>query len=154
MKHLSSLALPLALTLSLVAAVCLISCATAKSNHKVDYTEAHGYFVRNDAPAHFSNYFDSQEAFDRVFGCAAVMGADGQPTTIDFSRQSVVAVVGDETDRPTEFFAQSLTQKADTLLLRYRAKADAPASYTMRPVLLLVIDKPATLPLVRLEREQ
>lgn len=140
--------------LSIIAAVaCLASCGTANIAKQVGYTEAHGYFVRNDAPPHPAAYYDTQAAFDSVFGCAAVMGKDGLPTTIDFTKQSVIAVIGGETNRPTEFRTVSLNAIADTLRLKYATKEGEPATYTMRPVLLLVINKPTATPNVRLERE-
>lgn len=89
--------------LSIFAAITLmVSCSTTNKAKQVDYTVAHGYFVRNDAPPHPASYYDSKEAFDSIFGYAAVMGKNGTPTRIDFARQSVIAVIGDETNRPTE----------------------------------------------------
>jgi hypothetical protein len=35
----------------------------------------------------------SQEAFDSLYHAAAVMGKDGAPTAIDFSKQFVIGVV-------------------------------------------------------------
>ena len=78
--------------LSIVAAaIFMVSCGMTDKAKQVDYTEAHGYFVRNGAPPHLSCYYDSKEAFDSVFGCAAFMGEGGTPTQIDFTRQSVIA---------------------------------------------------------------
>lgn len=138
---------------SIIVAASLVSCATTEKPQQVGYTEAHGYFVRNDAPVHAACYYDSRESFDSVFGCAAVMGKDGLPTEIDFDRQSVIAVIGSETSRPTEYRAVSLTQKSDTLRLRYKAKEQASTTYTMQPLLLLVIDKPSAEPCLKFERQ-
>jgi len=137
----------------IAAAMCFVSCGTKHDVQTVNYTIAHGYFVRNDAPSHAPNYYDSKEAFGNVFGCAAVMGKDGQPTMIDFSRQSVIAVIGRETNRPTAYTPISLTSHADTLRLDYSVREEAATSYTMLPLLLLVIDKPTFSPCVQLERQ-
>lgn len=139
--------------LSIAAALFLMSCGTVKDAKQVDYTEAHGYFVRNDAPPHLPCYYDSKQSFDSVFSCAAVMGEDGLPTSIDFTRQSVIAVIGGETNRPTVYTPVSLVSQADTLHFKYNVKESAPASYTMLPVLLLVIDKPSHTPQIKLERQ-
>lgn len=140
--------------LSIVAAaIFMVSCGMADKAKQVDYTEAHGYFVRNDAPSHPSCYYDSKESFDGVFGSAAVMGKDGEPTRIDFARQSVIAVIGSATDRPTEYIPVSLVSQADTLYLKYNVKEAAPTTYTMIPLLLLVLDKTQASPNVKLERQ-
>lgn len=139
--------------LTLIAATILIaSCGMANKALNVSYTEAHGYFVRNDAPTHAPIYYASQQSFNNVFGCAAVMGKDGMPTAIDFARQSVIAVIEGLTNRPTEYTAISLTAEADTLRLKYSVKESVPTIYTMQPLLLLVIDKPRVSPHVKLER--
>ena len=140
--------------LSIVAAAMLIaSCGTANKTEQLDYTEAHGYFVRNDAPAAPANLYSSQAAFDSIFGCAAVMGKDGMPTEIDFSRQSVIAVIGNETNCPTKYIPSSLTQQSDTLCLKYQVEEADSTSYTMKPLLLLVVDKVQDSAFVKLERE-
>lgn len=47
--------------LSIVAAaIFMVSCGMTDKAKQVDYTEAHGYFVRNDAPPHLSCYYDSR----------------------------------------------------------------------------------------------
>lgn len=131
----------------------LMACGTANNAKQVTYTEVHGYFVRNDAPPHLPCYYDSKQSFDSVFSCAAVMGEDGMPTPIDFNRQSVIAIIGGETNRPTEYVPVSLMSQADTLRFKYKVKEAAPTSYTMLPVLLLVVDKPSSTPQIKLERQ-
>lgn len=140
--------------LSIVAAAMFMaSCGTANKAKPVDYTEAHGYFVRNDAPSRPSCYYDSKESFDSVFGSAAVMGKNGMPTRIDFTRQSVIAVIGGETSRPTEYVPVSLMSKADTLCLKYDVKESDSTTYTMTPLLLLVLDKAHASSNIKLERQ-
>lgn len=139
--------------LSIVAAaVFMVSCGMTNKAKQVDYTEAHGYFVRNDAPSQPSCYYDSKEAFDNVFGSVAVMGKNGMPTRIDFARQSVIAVIGRETNRPTKYIPVSLMLQAGTLYLKYNVEEAAPTTSTMVPLLLLVVDKAYASPNVKLER--
>lgn len=139
--------------LFLFISVCIFSCGTREKTTAVQYTIAHGYFVRNDAPPHASNYYDSQEMFDSVFGAATVMGKDGAPTSIDFKKQSVVALIGSTTISPTDFAPISLTLRNDTLLLKYKSVVDSPTTYSMRPLLLLAIEKPNVKPIVRIEKQ-
>lgn len=140
--------------IALIAVLALLtSCGITNKTLSVSYTIAHGYFVRNDAPPHAPTYYDDQESFNRVFGCAAVMGENGQPTTIDFTHQVVIAIIGSETNRPTEYTPISLTSKADTLCLKYQTKEASSTTYTMTPLLLLVVDKPLTTPKIKIERQ-
>lgn len=134
-------------------ALFLVSCSTTSKMERVEYTIAHGYFVRNDAPVHAPLRYDNKEDFESVFGYAAVMGKDGRPTTIDFARQSVIAIIGGETNRPTEYIPMSLTLQADTLHLTYKSKKGASTTYTMTPLLLLVVDKAKASSNIKLERQ-
>ena len=131
----------------------MVSCGVANKAKQVDYTEAHGYFVRNDAPPHPSCYYDSKEAFDSIFGCAAFMGEGGTPTQIDFTRQSAIAVIGCETNRPTKYIPVSLISQAGTLCLKYNVKEAAPTTSTMVPLLLLILDKAYASPDIKLEKQ-
>ncbi len=140
--------------LSIVAAtIFMVSCGMTNKAKQVDYTEAHGYFVRNDAPSHPSCYYDSKEAFDSIFGCAAFMGEGGTPTQIDFTRQSVIAVIGCETNRPTKYIPVSLMSQVDTLCLKYNVEEANPTTSTMVPLLLLVLDKAYASPNIKLEKQ-
>lgn len=141
------------LSFILVVAILMVSCGMTNKAKQIAYTEAHGYFVRNDAPSRPSCYYDSKEAFDSIFGCAAFMGEGGTPTQIDFTRQSVIAVIGRETNRPTKYIPVSLMSQADTLCLKYNVEQAAPTTYTMVPLLLLVLDKAHASPNIKLERQ-
>lgn len=141
------------LFLLLLTTACFCSCGTDKKTTTVQYSIAQGYFVRNDAPPHAPYYYDSQESFDSVFGTAAVMGENGVPTSIDFKRQSVVALIGATTICPTDYAPISLTSYNDTLLLKYKSIEEHPTTYSMKPLLLLIINKPHYKPIVRIEKQ-
>ena len=136
---------------SLVIATLLLCSCASKKNGNVAYVEAHGYFVRNDVTDIVPSYYTSQAEFDSVFGCAAMMGKDGMPTKIDFNKSNVIAVVGKETSRPTEYSPVSLKLRNDTIYLRYSIKKDISTSYIMVPSMLLIIDKPTKVPVIKLE---
>ena len=107
----------------------------------VPYDTVRNYFFRNDATVPASPKISSQEQFDSLFGAAAFMGKDGQPTSIDFGRQFVIAVVLPETDIETALEPLSLTRSGGELTFTYGKKEGGKVSYTMRPVLLVAVDK-------------
>lgn len=140
----------------IIALSCIIfaSCSTTKNNQDIPYKEAQGYFVRNDVTDSIPIYFAERTVFDFFFGCASVMGKGGLPTEIDFGKQSVIAVIGKETNRPTEYNPISLYQRNDTICLSYKSKVENPTTYTMIPVLLVIIDKPLYIPIIKLEESK
>ena len=80
--------------------------------------------------------------FNRLFGMATAMGPDGQPTPIDFARSFAIFVALPETDRSTDITPGKLTVAADgTLRFTYRVKRGDKQSYTIRPLLLIFVDK-------------
>ena len=112
--------------------LCLMnSCAqTLTTEGDVAYTEGHNYFVRNDV-TEVPTMITTQEQFERYFG---------MPTAIDFTKQYVIAAVMPLTDIQTEMSAHSLKQKGDTIVFTYRVKRGEQQSYTMRPMLMIVVD--------------
>lgn len=70
------------------------------------------------------------------------MGKNGTPTKIDFSKQMVIGVALPATNDYKEIEPIALTCQGSELTLSYRVKlGQRGMSYTMRPMLLLVIDK-------------
>ena len=129
-------------TLSGVLLACtamLASCCT--SAESVSYETVKNYFFRGDAEIPASPLITTQEQFDSLFGAAAFMGKDGQPTKIDFDRQCVIAVVLPETDIETTLEPVSLTRSGKTLAFTYAKTEGEKVSYTMRPILLIAADK-------------
>lgn len=108
----------------------------------VSYTVANRYFVKNDAGTLPSAKIESQAVFDRYFGMATVMGKDGLPTPIDFSRQFVIAVTLPETDLATTLTAKGLERRSNgDLVFSYRIKRGERRSYTTKPLLMVIVDK-------------
>ena len=81
-----------------------------------------------------------QEEFSGLFGMAALMGKDGAPTSVDFSKESVIAIVLPETNVSTEIIPLRL-EKGAALGLRmyYTVKRGEEMMSTMRPILLVKI---------------
>ena len=120
------------------AMVLAFSCTSSKD---VPYEVVKNYFFRNDAEIPASPMITTQEQFDSLFGAAAFMGKDGQPTHIDFDRQSVIAVVLPENYIETTLRPLSLTRSGGTLTFTYEKEENDTMSYTIRPVLLVATDK-------------
>lgn len=126
----------------LAAGLLTTSCATG--NRTVNYTDARNYFFRNDAQQPGAMLvMHSQAELDRYFGEAAFMGKGGEPTKIDFSKQFVVAKVLPATNRVTDISLKRIEQTGDkrlTLVWHISVK-DAPQSFTMQPMKMVVLDK-------------
>lgn len=113
------------------------------TNAVVPFLEAKNYFVKNT----YKNKevatlkVTSQEEFDKVFGPAAVMGENGKPTQIDFSKQYALAVIAPITDKQTSVKANSLSYRDTEIVLDYKITEGEPQSFTIQPFLLIVVDK-------------
>lgn len=108
----------------------------------VVYSVADHYFVNNSVKEFKSHKITDASEFEQVFGMAAVMGKNGEPTKINFAKQYVIAVVKPETDRVTTLTPVSLVEHADgKMLFTYRCETGASQSYTMRPCLIVIVDK-------------
>jgi len=68
------------------------------------------------------------------------MGAEGKPTTVDFSKQYVIAIIKPVTNKAVDLSVQSLTKTGDDIILRYAQAEGEKQSFTTRPFLLLVVD--------------
>ena len=115
-----------------------------KQDKAVPFELARNYFVRNDvALADVPDRITSQEQLLDFFGMAAVMGVDGMPTAIDFDQSFVIPVVRPETDHVTEIVIDALTATSPSkLTVTGRVDVDPEVqSYTMRPFVLLIVDK-------------
>lgn len=119
----------------------LASCSSAES---VDYTVANGYFVRNDAPKDIPAIISTRPEFESVFGMATVMGPDGRPTAIDFSKQCVVPVILPPTQHPTELIVEKVSKSDGAITVSCSALKDAQAAtFIMQPCAVVVIDRPS-----------
>ena len=112
-------------------------------SQEIRYSLANGYFFRNDAVIDILPHsITSEEELLNYFGYAAVMGAGGQPTAIDFEKSMVIPVVLPPTDKDTEIQILSLLRTGDKQLqLRFHVeRGNESRSYTIIPCQLLVVD--------------
>ena len=108
---------------------------------EVPFTVARNYFFRNDASVPKNAKITDQAAFDRLFGAAAFMGKDGEPTRIDFGGQFVIAVVNPVTDVATELKPVSLSKENGELIFNYKETLGEKQTWSMQPVLLILVDR-------------
>ena len=151
---------PKILTTAVLALLFLCSCqAQVKPNKKtqtkdqasnkkgksddIPYTIAQRYFVKNTVkPNSLKNpKIETAEMFDEFFGAATVMGEGGRPTQIDFSKQFVIAVISGDTNYSTEIIPVSLKKGKDQIVFNYQIKVGEKLSFTIGPVLIIIVDK-------------
>lgn len=125
----------------------LLSCksSTAPTNEQgenIPYAVVRGYFVKNDADLNLlkDGKITSEKDFSALFGAATVMGEDGKPTVIDFTKQYVIAVVADQTDSAVVLNPLKLEKSGDNLTFTYEYKVGEKQSYTIKPLLIVVVD--------------
>jgi hypothetical protein len=128
--------------IALVLMTMMSSCAVNLNGVTANYYRMNNYFVNN----HFDNgthklVIHNQHDFDAVFGGAAVMGRNGQPTVIDFSHQFVIAVILPETNRQTTIETALLKRLGDQLYYSYIIEEGHATSYTIRPFTAVVVDR-------------
>ena len=118
------------------------SCAVNLGGVAANYHRMGNYFVNN----HFPNgthklVIQNQEDFQNVFGQAAVMGHNGQPTRVDFRNQFVVAVILPETNRQTIIESALVRRIGDRLYYSYIIDEGHATSYTTRPFTMIAVSR-------------
>ncbi len=119
--------------------------ASCQKGNDVPFEKLNNYFVRNDAPVPENDFtdvrIDSQDSFDEFFGIARVMGKDGEPTPVDFSGETVIAVVNPVTDLYTELEPVALVKDGKTLVFTYVEKTGDKQDWSMRPLLMVKVKR-------------
>lgn len=131
----------------------LLSFSSCKQAAAIPFEEVKNYFFRNDAAIPENPLIDSSEQFERLFGAAAFMGRNGQPTPVDFDREFVIAVVNPVTDCLTELAPESIREENGELVFTYQETIGEQQSWTMQPVLLVKVDRKFMTESIRLVRE-
>lgn len=116
--------------------------STPEKAESVPYETVQGYFVRNDADlSTLKNAKITTEAqFSAIFGPAPVMGANGMPTKIDFTKQYVIAIIGDKTDSAVTITPISLEKNGGLLTYTYEYKVGDKQSFTIQPAFIIAVD--------------
>ena len=108
----------------------------------IPFTKAENYFIKNGAKLPDSHKITDKEAFDSIFGMATTMGENGKPTEIDFDKSFVIAVETGPVQKETTLIPEYLINHHDgQLVFHYAIKQGEDISYTIRPVLIIIVDK-------------
>lgn len=108
----------------------------------VPFTKAENYFIKNGAKLPDDHKITDKETFDSIFGMATTMGEDGKPTEIDFDKSFVIAVETGLVQKETTLTPEYLINHHDgKLVFHYAIKQGEDISYTIRPVLIIIVDK-------------
>lgn len=137
-------------TLLILGIICsflmIVSCrntsTTPEKAESVAYETVQGYFVKNDADLSTlkNGKITTEAEFAAIFGPAPVMGANGMPTTIDFTKQYVIAIVGNKTDSAVTITPMALEKNANVLTFTYEYKVGEKQTFTIQPALLIAVD--------------
>ena len=127
----------------------LVACTTNKAtsaeksvvSSEVPFTVAEHYFFNKGQDIPANPKITSEELFKQLFGMATVMGENGKPTEIDFSKQFVLAVVLPVTDINTEINPVKVEEKGDTLFYHYDVKTGEKQSFSIQPLSIIILDK-------------
>ncbi len=107
----------------------------------ITFEIAKNYFFKNDQEIPASPKITTEEDFNKLFGMAAVMGKNGQPTEIDFAKKFVIAIVLPVTNLTTEIKPVRLEEQGDKLYYFYDAKVSEAQTYSTQPISLIILDK-------------
>lgn len=111
-------------------------------NEEVPYKEAKNYFVKNNTDAAIgSPKFETQQEFEKVFGMATTMGGNGKPTSIDFSKEFVVAQIEEPSSQSIELKPVSIRKNSNILEIKYRKIVGENRSYITQTAMILIIDR-------------
>lgn len=135
------------LMIALACVVAMVACTSRKANvaddpgREVTFTVAQRYFFNNGQEIPASPKITNETEFKRLFGMAAVMGKNGQPTEIDFAKSFVVALVEPVTDIETELTPVKVVERGDSLFYTYERRTGEKQSFSMQPVSIIILDK-------------
>ena len=131
----------------------LMALASCTGTSEVPFTELDRYFFKNGQEIPQNPIIDTAEEFAALFGMAAVMGEGGQPTPIDWDHEFVIAVVYPVVDFAIEIAPESLILTGGELVFTYTEIMGGQQSWTMRPMLLVKVDRKYEAEIVRLDRK-
>lgn len=124
-----------------VAAVAILS-SCGNSKNAVAYSIAQNYFVNNtfDNKEVETLKIDTQSEFNKVFGTATTMSS--RPTTIDFSKQSVLAIVAPASNKEITIRIKALeTTLTNGILVKYTIDEGKDLGYTAQSSEVLIVNK-------------
>jgi len=112
---------------------------------KIEYQNIKNYFVKNTVKKEQKRKIENQKEFDALFGAAAIMGAEGKPTPIDFKKQNVIVIIGKTTNYNSSIEITGVAMgEMGTIVVYYKTIKGAKMTYSIRPFTAVTIDKNQT----------
>lgn len=136
----------------LVIVISLTSCSTKKmelvnktepvmQGERIKFQPVNNYFFHPDAIIPTEPLITTKSQFDSLFGAAPFMGKDGEPTKVDFSRQSVIAVVKPSSMASISLSASYVYNYGNRVVFTYNNITGDSQSYYSQPILLIAVSK-------------
>ena len=125
-------------------AVFAVTTSFGQNRSTVPFKVATNYFVNNtfNKSDITGNKILSAEKFAEVFSMAPVMGNNGRPTHIDFTKQFVIVVIDEVTDFDTELLPRKLVKISNKkLIFEFERKIGEKQTMTTRPFIIIIVDK-------------
>ena len=133
----------LAFATLLTMVACVNKTTTNVENEEIDevpFEVAKNYFYKHNVGVP-SSKITTEEEFKKHFGMATLMGEEGKPTEIDFSKQFVVDFILPASKWEMEINPLKVETKGDTLFYSYDINVGKKQSYFTQPVSIIIIDK-------------
>ena len=115
-----------------------------KYNPEVSFKQANRYFVKNTFKTNDlkNNKILSKKKFDEIFGMATIMGEGGIPTSIDFKKYFVIAIINSATNVSTELIPEKLKKKGEGILsFEFLTKIGEQQSMLTVPCLIIIVNR-------------
>jgi uncharacterized protein YxeA len=131
------------LIIILISILITFSCTVNAPQKNISYKSAENYFVKNtyNNKNFTEKILTSQKEFDRIFGAASTMRPNGKPTSIDFSKENVLALIHPETDLEVKISPVSLQENDQDIVYSYKVIEGARRSFITMPVTIIIIQK-------------
>lgn len=109
----------------------------------VQYSPLNGYFVKNTWKKQKATLlkFTSQAQLEKVFGMATVMGENGKPTMVDFTKSTVIALILPKTDALYDLKMVGLDKINKRIAFTYSYVEKGKTTAISQPFLLIQMDK-------------
>lgn len=112
--------------------------------NSVPFIIAQNYFIKNDVKEALPVKITTQKDFDKYFGMAAMMGENGKPTPIDFSKNYVIVVEKSLTNKKIQIEPIDLNKNNNELIFNYSVSEGADEGFSTHPFLMIIVDNTVT----------
>lgn len=124
--------------------VCAVTSSFGQNKSNIPFKLANNYFVNNTFKRSdiTGNKILSAIKFAEIFSMATVMGNDGKPTSIDFTKQFVIVVIDEVTDFNTTLIPEKLVKISNKKLnFEFETKIGEKQTMTTRPFIIIIVAK-------------